>query len=173
MLVIRSQIGDELAFQELFQRVGPALTRFTRFMMQSSSPEFVADITQEIWVSIYRGLPGLLDVTRFRQWAFRIARDRIFREYRRHKKVHQPLDEASLESSLWTEDSTAPLDHEQLHQCLESLSPEHRESLMLRFFNDMTYEEIAHVTGHSVGTIRSRIHYGKQAFKRIWKGKTP
>jgi DNA-directed RNA polymerase specialized sigma24 family protein len=36
----------------------------------------------------------------------------------------------------------------------------------------MSYEEIAHATSSSVGTVRSRIHYGKEAFKKVWKGKT-
>jgi DNA-directed RNA polymerase specialized sigma24 family protein len=43
---------------------------------------------------------------------------------------------------------------------------------VLRFFEEMSYEEIARVTDSSVGTIRSRIHYGKQALKKVWEGKT-
>jgi RNA polymerase sigma-70 factor (ECF subfamily) len=61
---------------------------------------------------------------------------------------------------------------EQLHHCLDSISPEHREALLLRFFEDLSYEEIARVTGATVGTVRSRIHYGKDALKKSWKEKT-
>jgi len=172
VLVIRSQIGDELAFSELLGLFGPRLLRFTQYMMQSS-PELVADITQEIWISIHRGLPGLLDVSRFRPWAFRIARDRVFREYRRRKPVLEPLDETLHEPLPEAADSGDPIDREQLHRCLDSLSPEHRETLMLRFFEDMTYEEIARVTGSSVGTVRSRMHYGKQSFKKNWEANIP
>jgi len=78
-LVIRSQIGDEAAFAELLKLYGPRLLVFTQRMMQNSA-EQLADVTQEIWVAIFRGLPGLLDAGKFRSWAFRIARDRIYRD---------------------------------------------------------------------------------------------
>jgi Sigma-70 region 2 len=75
-LVLRSQIGDETAFRELLELYGPHLLRYTRKMMESS-PTLVEDLVQEIWVAIYRGLPGLLDAGKFRPWAFRIARDKV------------------------------------------------------------------------------------------------
>ena len=64
-LVIRSQLGDEAAFEDLLGLHGPRLLLFVKRMMQSS-PESVADVTQEIWVSIYRALPRLLDASKFR-----------------------------------------------------------------------------------------------------------
>src|SRR5262245_35788616 len=96
MLVLRSQIGDEAAFQELLALYGPQLLRFTRKMIES--PETADDLTQEIWVAIFRGLPGLRDVGKFRAWAFRIARDRIYRQYRRGKIRVQPLGDDELEA---------------------------------------------------------------------------
>jgi RNA polymerase sigma-70 factor (ECF subfamily) len=170
-LVIRSQIGDETAFTELLTLYGPRLLVFTQRMMQSS-PERVADLTQEIWVTIYRALPGLLDAGKFRAWAFRIARDRVYREYRRRKLPVQPLDATLVAELSEAEEVFTAADREQLHHCLAAISPEHREVLLLRFCEDLSYGEIARVTGASVGTIRSRIHYGKMALKKAWKEKT-
>ena len=170
-IVIRSQIGDETAFAELLTLYGPRLLIFTQRMMQSS-PEQVSDLTQEIWVAIFRALPGLQDAGKFRPWAFRIARDRIYREYRRRKLPVQALDETLLEELPEGEEAVTAADREQLRHCLDSISPEHREALVLRFFEDLSYEEIARVTGATVGTVRSRIHYGKQALKKTWKEKT-
>jgi RNA polymerase sigma-70 factor (ECF subfamily) len=167
-LVLRSQLGDETAFEELLARHGPRLLLFTQRMMQSS-PESIADVTQEIWVAIYRALPRLEDVSRFRPWAFRIARDRIFREYRRRKRGIQSADDPSLADVPESANLYSTIDLEALQHCLELISPEHREALVLRFFEDMSYEDIAHATDSSVGTVRSRIHYGKEAFKRVWK----
>jgi RNA polymerase sigma-70 factor (ECF subfamily) len=113
----------------------------------------------------------LLDAGKFRPWAFRIARDRIYREYRRRKVPLQPIDENVELPAVEEPDTTADL--EELQHCLNALSPEHREVLLLRFFEDMSYEDIARLTGSSVGTIRSRIHYGKRALKAAWKGTTP
>jgi RNA polymerase sigma-70 factor (ECF subfamily) len=169
MLVIRSQMGDEAAFEELLERHGPRLRLFTERMMQSS-PELVADVTQEIWVAIYRGLPKLLDVSRFGPWAFRIARDRIYREYRRRKLRTQTLEDAQFAEVPESAELDSAIDLEELRRCLGLISPEHREALVLRFFEEMSYEEIARVTGVSPGTVRSRIHYGKEALKKAWKG---
>src|SRR6266576_1461602 len=132
ILVIRSQIGDEAAFRELLQCYGPRLLRFTERMMQSS-PGQVGDVMQEIWIAIYRALPRLLDVSKFRPWVFRIARDRIYREYRRRKLPVQPLDETDLETcdDAGDDDMTAP--HEELQQCLQAIGPKHREALVLHF----------------------------------------
>ncbi len=170
-LVIRSQLGDEPAFQELLTLYGPHLLLFTRKMMQST-PHLVEDITQEIWLAIYKGLPGLLDVGKFRPWAFRIARDRIYREYRRRKIVLQPLEDNHAEDLAESVEASA-LDVEELHRGLGAISPEHREVLVLCFFEEMSYEEIAGVTGSTLGTVRSRIHYAKRALKNALKGKIP
>ena len=169
-LVLRSQIGDEAAFTELLALYGPRLLLFTQRMMQSA-PEQTADVAQEIWIAIYRALPRLLDVAKFRPWAFRIARDRIYREYRRRKLPVERLEDAQLENLPEVETDFA-IDHEALRRCLDSISPEHREALMLRFFEDMSYEDIARVTSSSLGTVRSRIHYAKHALKKAWETKS-
>jgi RNA polymerase sigma-70 factor, ECF subfamily len=169
-LVIRSQLGDEAAFEELLHRHGPRLLLFTQRMLQSS-PESVADVVQEVWVAIYRALPRLLDVSKFRPWAFRIARDRIYRDYRRRRWPVQTEEEAQLAEVAGPMEVDLAIDREAVHRCLELISPEHREALVLRFFEEMSYEEIAAITGSSVGTVRSRIHYGKAALKKAWKGK--
>jgi RNA polymerase sigma-70 factor (ECF subfamily) len=168
-LVIRSQIGDELAFGELLHRHGPRLLSFTQRMMQSS-PSDVADLTQEIWIAIFKALPGLHDPSKFRPWSFRIARDRIYREYRRRRLPVQPLDQAQVEEWPDVPDETAAIDLEELQRCLGTLSPEHREALVLRFLEEMSYEDIARVTGATLGTVRSRIHYARNALKKSWKG---
>jgi len=167
-LVIRSRIGDERAFAELLALYGPRLLLFTQRMMHSS-PESIEDITQEIWVAIFRALPGLIDATKFRSWAYRIARDRIYREYRRRKIPTQPLDEARREEMPDGDADRMPVDSEELRRCLAVIAPEHREALVLRFFDDLSCDEIARVTGATIGTVRSRIHYGKSALKSIWK----
>lgn len=169
MLVLRSQIGDETAFCELLELHGPHLLRFTRKMMESS-PTQVEDLVQEIWVAIYRGLPSLLEAAKFRAWAFRIARDRVYREHRRRKIAVQPLDDSEFASLPETGEELA-MDAEELQRGLALIPPQQREVLVLRFFEEMSYEEIARVTGCALGTIRSRIHYAKQALRNALERK--
>ena len=172
-LVLRSQIGDEAAFEELLTLYGPRLLLFTQKMMQAA-PAMAEDLAQEIWVAIFRGLPSLRDISKFRPWAFRIARDRIYREYRRRKLAVVPVEEANLEETLHSDaDDPGTLENcEELYRCLEAVSPQHREVLVLRFVEEMSYEDIARVTGSSLGTVRSRIYYGKRALRNAWEGKT-
>jgi RNA polymerase sigma-70 factor (ECF subfamily) len=59
-----------------------------------------------------------------------------------------------------------------VHRGLDALSAEHREVLVLSFFEEMSYEEIARVTGSTLGTVRSRIHYAKRALKSALERKT-
>jgi RNA polymerase sigma-70 factor (ECF subfamily) len=135
-------------------------------MLDGDAGDRAEDLLQEIWVSIFRNLPSLLDVTKFRAWAFRIARDRIYLEFRRRKLPLEPLDETHLEELCEPESASGSVDPEELRRCLNALTPSHREVLLLRFFEDMNYDEIARVTGNSLGTVRSRIHYAKRALRR-------
>jgi RNA polymerase sigma-70 factor (ECF subfamily) len=169
MLVLRSQIGDETAFRELLELYGPQLSRFTRKMIESQ--ETVDDLTQEIWVAIFRGLPGLREADKFRAWAFRIARDRIYRHYRRRKIRILPLGDDELEALPDDGEPSLILEAGELQQSLDLIPPDQREVLVLRFFEDMSYEEIARVTGCTLGTVRSRIHYAKRALKNALERK--
>ena len=56
-------------------------------------------------------------------------------------------------------------DAAKLHQCLGELRPLHKEVLMLRFIESMSYAEIAEVLDCNLGTVRSRIHLAKQALR--------
>jgi RNA polymerase sigma-70 factor (ECF subfamily) len=54
-----------------------------------------------------------------------------------------------------------------IHAALDELPPEQREVLVLRFLEEMSYEEIARVVGCQLGTVRSRIFYGKRALRQV------
>jgi len=165
-LVVRSQIGDEAAFQELLKLYSPRLHAFGRKLLAGDGADRVEDLLQEIWVAIFRGLPSLLDVTKFRAWAFRIARDRIYAEFRRRRIPVDPIDSVDTEELCEPDPNPGGVDPEELRRCLNALTPGHREVLLLRFFEDMNYDEIARVTNSSLGTVRSRIHYAKRALRR-------
>jgi RNA polymerase sigma-70 factor (ECF subfamily) len=141
--------------------------------MMQGSPDVVEDLLQEIWLAIYKGLPGLRDVTRFRPWAVRIARDRIYREYRRRKPAARPLDYEVAEELAAENDAEPAVDVDEVQRGLHAISPEHREVLVLCYFDRMSYAEIAEATGASLGTVRSRIHYAKRALRDALKGTMP
>jgi RNA polymerase sigma-70 factor (ECF subfamily) len=57
-------------------------------------------------------------------------------------------------------------DAAKLHRCLEKLKPLHREVLLLRFLEEMSYEQMADVLDCNIGTVRSRIFHAKLALKK-------
>lgn len=167
-LVVRSQIGDETAFEELLRLYSPRL-RFYVSKMLGEKHESADDLLQEIWLGVFRALPKLNDAAAFHAWLFRIARARVCREFRGRRVHFDSLDQLD---SMLQEERTDVLDAEALRLRLDALSVEHREALMLRFIEDMSYEEIARVTSSTLGTVRSRIHYAKRALRRAIEDKT-
>ena len=77
------------------------------------------------------------------------------------------LDEADREAVPVAEEPS--IDTEEIQRGLDALSPEHREVLVLRYFEEMDYESIARITGTTLGTIRSRLHYAKCALRRAFQ----
>lgn len=164
-LVLRSQLRDEAAFEELFGLYSPRV-RFYVSKMLGDRQSQIDDVLQDVWTTVFRSLPRLRDGGAFHAWLFRIARARVAREFRRARTAPFEAMETCTEPAA-EPDSTVDL--EALHEQLEQLSPEHREALVLRFIEEMSYDEIGRVTSQPPGTVRSRIHYAKRALRRAWK----
>jgi RNA polymerase sigma-70 factor (ECF subfamily) len=163
LLVLRCQTGDETAFAELVERYGPRLRYFVRKMLGETDAE---DILQDVWLDVYRGIARLADAAALPAWLYRIARDRAYRLLRKRRPGQVSLDAAegvgdAAEVRFSAEDAA------RIHAALQRLEAEHREVLMLRFLEEMSYEEIARVVGCPVGTVRSRLHYGKLALRQL------
>jgi RNA polymerase sigma-70 factor (ECF subfamily) len=165
MLVVRCQAGDEAAFEELVARYAPRLRYFLRKLLGNA--ESAEDCLQDVWLSAFRGLCKLADAQALRAWLYRIARDRAFAVLRRAGRAEQLTAEAEVPDTLPEEPAFTAEDAAAIHAALDRLPPEQREALVLRFLETMSYEEIARATGQALGTVRSRIHYGKQALARL------
>jgi RNA polymerase sigma-70 factor (ECF subfamily) len=162
VLVLRCQAGNEPAFAELVERYAPRLRYYLRKMLGDAHA--AEDALQDVWLDVLRALPRLLDAGAFAAWLYRIARDRACRVTRRQRK-DRPLVEADVPAEEDREEFSAA-DAEAVHQALDELPPEHREVLVLRFLEEMSYEDIARVAGCELGTVRSRLHYAKRGLRR-------
>jgi RNA polymerase sigma-70 factor, ECF subfamily len=165
LLVVRAQAGDEAAFTELVERYSPKLRYFLRKLLASA--DGAEDALQDVWLDAFRHLPRLSDPEALVAWLYRIARDRAFGRLRKAKRYERPLDEANEPAPETAEENDfSAEDAARIHAALDELPPEQREVLVLRFLEDMTYEQIARIVGCHLGTVRSRIFYAKQALKR-------
>jgi RNA polymerase sigma-70 factor (ECF subfamily) len=166
LVILRCQTGDGLAFEELIAGHGPGL----RYFLEKMLPEGYAteDLFQDVWLDVFRGIAKLTDPQAFPAWLYRVARNRVYAELRRRRPQTCPAEEMDLalhektpEAEFTAEDAA------RVHEALDQLGPEHREILLLRFIEEMTYEEIARVTDCQVGTVKSRLHYAKLALRRL------
>src|SRR5262249_9549852 len=171
VLVVRCQTGDEDAFTALVERYGRRLRYYLRKMLGGSA-DAAEDMLPDVWLDVVRGAGRLAAAGAFRPWVYRVAPDRAARRLRRRCPDVQPLlDLDPADDSAGGDFSAA--DAERIHAALNELAAEHREVLVLRFLEEMSYEEIARVVGGPLGTVRSRLHYAKRALRRILERTNP
>jgi RNA polymerase sigma-70 factor (ECF subfamily) len=165
LLVLRSQMGDPHALAELVARYSQRLRYFLRKL--TGSPDAVDDLLQDTWLDVLRGLPRLGAAEAFRVWLYRIAHDRAMAWLRKQCRLAPTVDPAAVAEEFADDDppQLSPDDVQAIHQALDDLPAEQREALVLRFLEGLSYDEIARVTQTPVGTVRSRLFYGKQALR--------
>ena len=109
-----------------------------------------------------------MDSAAFVTWLYRIAQNRVRQELRRRGPPVRPIEEADEVPGPGVEPAEfTPEDAARIHDALDGLALEHREVLMLRFLEGMTYEQIAAISGCGVGTVKSRLYYAKRALRRV------
>lgn len=154
LLVLRCQAGDDEAFAELYRRHADGLRGYVRGFLE---PEAADDVLQEVWLTVLRRIRDVTNPDGFRTWLFRTARHRAIdalRTDRRREALAATVAGSEARGG-------APEDRMAFEAAIAGLSPEHREAIRLRFFEDLTYTEIASVVGCPLGTVRSRIHQAR------------
>ena len=120
-----------------------------------------ADAAQEALIQIFRDLHTLREPAALRAWVRRIATREAVRHARRAREIPLP-EEAGAD------DSRAPDVGLGVRRALESLGPEQRAILLLRDLEGWSEEEAASELGVAVGTVKSRLHRARRAFRRRW-----
>jgi len=123
------------------------------------------DAMQAAFVQAFRALPGFRGESAARTWLFRIAVNQAITVLRRRGKAPLPIEE-----DLPVPDG-APAVTERLavRAAMESLSPEHRSVLVLRFWEGLAYDEIATVLRLPMPTVKMRLKRAKEAFRRHYE----
>ncbi len=163
LLLLRCQIGDKGAFAELIERYERPLRYFINRLLDNS--ELTEDIFQDTWLTVIRRIHGLREIDSFPAWLYRIARNKVYQQLRKKRNV-TVLDENIAVENHNEEDDFSGEDAAKVHRCLKELPLEYREVLMLRFLEQMSYQQISQVLNCKLGTVRSRLYYAKIALKR-------
>jgi RNA polymerase sigma-70 factor (ECF subfamily) len=171
-LVLRCQAGlqpDRAAFSELLRRYQPHVDRVLYHLAPDWSDR--ADLAQEVWLRVYRHLHRLKEPEKFRGWLSRIATNLFYDELRKRKRDRAPvsldatrqLDDGELDWEIASPDPSPEENlssqefYEKLREAIADLPEAFRTTIILREIEDLPYEQIAEMTGVSLGTVKSRI----------------
>jgi RNA polymerase sigma-70 factor (ECF subfamily) len=181
-LVRRCVTGDAAAWEEIVQRFNRRI--FNICYRFTGSPDDAEDLTQEVFIKVYRTLSSY-DVEKgaFQTWVTTMTRNLLVDHFRKSKldRATDSLEEPttaesdSLSLSDQIEDLGPTPDQrlltretqELVQKALQKLSPELRESVILRDLQDMDYREIALALKVPEGTVKSRINRGRTELARL------
>jgi RNA polymerase sigma factor (sigma-70 family) len=176
-LVLRCQSGnhpDRTAFSELLRRYQSHVERVLYHLAPDWSDR--ADLAQEVWIRVYRNINRLQEPAKFRGWLSRIATNLFYDELRKRKRVSPPLsldaprlaDDGEMDWEIASDEpgpdeqmSTREF-YDQLRDAIADLPEVFRTTIVLREIEGMPYEDIAELTGVSLGTVKSRIARARQ-----------
>jgi RNA polymerase sigma-70 factor (ECF subfamily) len=157
--ITRAQRGEVAAFTELVARYQDRIYRF--LVRLTRSQDDALDLTQETFLRAFQGLPLWRPDARFTTWLFRIARNLAFDLLRRHKTVEFVALEDDADAPDPTPGPDAALEMAQRLRLLDAallrLPAEHREIVLLREIEDLSYDDIAAVLDINLGTVKSRL----------------
>lgn len=156
-LVRRAQHGDALATDELLRRIAPYVGR----LCAPIAMENASDAVQEAAIAIFRSLRRLEEPHAFLGWVRIISVREAVRVARRDNRVAT----AELCDVPARGDPQLAVDIEDV---LRRLSPEHRAVLTLRDLEDLDERMVAQVLELPLGTVRSRLHRARHAFRQAW-----
>jgi len=157
-LIEAFQAGDEFAFVSLYNRYkGPVYTFCVKMLLDKPLAQ---DVMQETFLRVYENRGRLLKTRSFKAWLFTIARNQCLNQIRRTRRlVYSDMDEnpagPGQESPVSSMEKSEQV--ELVTRFLAELKPEYREVLILREYQNLSYEEIAAVTRSTISAVKSRL----------------
>lgn len=150
-------------------------------------PVEAEDLTQDVFVKVFRKVHGFREDCSFKTWLYRIAANESSnrrRWFSRHRSrlIAESVDDSAQNSlaERLPDPGRNPLDkieqrehREILNKALQALHPRYREAVVLRDIAGFSYNEIAETLGISLGTVKSRILRGREALKRYLLNSAP
>lgn len=158
--------GDRRACAILVDTYGPKVHGLVRRHVSTEAD--AEDITQEIFVELYRSIGTFRGASSLATWVYRVALNRCLKHQQRKPPATLPFEDALLTHA---DDRPGPAQSaarrelgDEVHAALGRLSPEHRQVVILHELQELTYQECAQILQIPVGTVKSRL---SNAFRRL------
>ena len=175
--------GEERALRALIERHHDALLGFLIRMLGGDRGR-AEDAFQETFLQVHRSLEGFDPQRRFKPWLFTIAankaRDALRRQKRRpERSLDAPAggagDGATVVDFLGMDEEAGEVADDaearsaMVQRAIDGLTEMQREILLLAYFQQLTYQQLAELLGLPLGTVKSRLHAAVAAFSRNYK----
>ena len=177
--LIRSfQQGHEQSFEDLVRRYQRQVGNIIYLTL--GSREEIQDLTQEVFIRVYRALPKFEFDSSFFSWVYRITMNLCIDELRRRriKKVLslEFLTEGTLEKERKSKDFSTAADEvladekkSVILSALQKLSSEQRQIVIMREYEDLSYNEISGILGISLQAVKSRLFRAREELRQLLK----
>jgi len=166
-LIHRSQAGDTEAFGELVAKYRTRI--FTMLYGMVRNEDDALDLAQEGYLKAWQSINQFAGRSSFYTWLYSLTVNLAIDSLRRKGRYEEVELHDTIPSSLPTPDVSyhrAEIS-EHLNAALAKLSPEHRAVIVLKEMEDLQYQEIAEILNISIGTVMSRLFYGRKKLQSI------
>ena len=174
-----SQQGDDLAFNRLVLKWERPIFNLSLRMLHNADE--AAEATQEIFFSVFKNIRRFRLDAKFSSWLYRIAVNQcISRLRRRPPGVHCSIEDDRNETPILDrvasrqsheEDLLRAETRNEVRHALEFLVPEQRAAVELKFYQELTFDEIAEIVQVPLSTVKSRFYSGLEILKLRLGGK--
>jgi RNA polymerase sigma-70 factor (ECF subfamily) len=174
-LIKKTLKGEKKAFEELMRKYEKKIFGFIIRMVHNE--EVAIDLTQDFFIKIYNVLDKYNFEYKFSTWAYRICYNLVIDHIRKNQTRVSSLDNDSISAkemlsseNVISNDGFKNLSREEtriyIWKLVEHIAPKFRELILLRYIQELKYEEIAEITALPVGTIKNRIFKAKEILKQ-------
>ncbi|KZZ83363.1 MULTISPECIES: RNA polymerase sigma factor [Bacillaceae] len=167
-LVAKAKQGNTAAFHQLVENYRPVVERFAYQL--GNRQDDIDDITQEVFIRVYRFLDQFTKA-KFSTWLYKItlnvtrdaARKRASALRKVFKLQHEQHEEYPAAEAIIIKNEN----DRALHICLQKLDEKYKVPIILFFFHEKKYEEIAEIQSLTLSTVKTRILRGKAKLKKL------
>ncbi len=175
-LIIGAIGGRSDGFEELVRRYQRPITSYVFRML--GDYESSLDVTQEVFIKVYNSLTKYSAEYKFSTWLYRIAHNAAIDHMRRNSVCPQSIEAENADGTYQIQiESRRPSpekDHElnewrtEIDLVVRCLPPAYRDLILLRHSRDLSYDEIAEVTGLPLGTVKNRLFRAREMMREIF-----
>ena len=161
----RAIAGDERAMQRLWSQHAPHIDAVVRRLCGDS--ELAADVSQEVWMQIFRALPSYRGDSQFGTWAHRIAVNRTLNALRKIRRLAKLETEIEDDSAMTEIETDRTFMAESIEQAMNKLSPGARTVFVLHDIEGYTHGEIGEELGITPGGSKSQLFKARAKLRKL------